>query len=131
VTNVIRFTAVALAAALSAPQAARAADGNAAAGQKLFIQCRACHTVAAGAAHGVGPNLNGVVGTKAGSKRGYVYSSPMAKSGVVWNNASLDRFLTRPSAMVPGTKMAFAGVAAQKTRADIVAYLATLKAPRR
>ena len=104
------------------PQPAVAA-GDPVFGGKLFIQCRACHTVGAAERNGIGPNLNGIVGRKAGTRDGYVYSPAMAKAGIVWTPANLDRFLAKPSAVVPGTKMAFAGVAAQKGRDDLVAYL--------
>ncbi|MET0364049.1 MAG: cytochrome c family protein, partial [Sphingobium sp.] len=112
--------------ALASPQTGFAA-GDAATGQKLFLQCRACHSVQEGAPSGVGPNLSGVVGSKAASQVKYSYSPAMAKSGIVWTTDSLNQFLTRPSALVPGTRMAFAGVVAQKGRDDIIAYLATLK----
>lgn len=104
--------------------------GNAATGAKLFLQCRACHTVGAMPST-IGPNLNGVVGSKAGSAPKYTYSPAMAKSGLVWNWATLDKFLIKPTAVVPGTKMTFSGVAAPQARADIIAYLATQKGPRR
>ena len=111
--------------------AGEAPAGNPAVGQKMFLQCRACHTVAANAPHSIGPNLNGVVGARSGTRKGYNYSQAMAAAGLVWNAKTLDRFLTRPSAAVPGTKMAFAGMAAPKARADMIAYLATLRASRR
>lgn len=97
-------------------------------GGQLFLQCRACHTAAAGGAQGIGPNLAGIVGAQAASRPGYPYSPALTKSGLVWTAATLDGFLTRPSQMVPGTKMAFAGVADAKARAAIIAYLTTLKA---
>lgn len=112
----------------AAPQAAPA--GDAAAGGRAFVQCRACHNVGAKEGDSIGPNLAGVVDAKAGSRHGYAYSPAMAKSGLTWNAATLDRFLTRPGAVVPGTRMAFAGVAAPKTRADLIAYLTTLKGKR-
>lgn len=117
-------------ATMSVSQAAVAA-GDAAAGSKLFLQCRACHTVGAADRSGVGPNLNGVVGAKAGAKAGYTYSPAMTKAGLIWDQKTLDAFLTRPTSVVPGTKMAFAGVANPKSRADLIAYLATLKAAKR
>ena len=112
---------------LAAPHAAIAA-GDAAMGGKLFLQCRACHTVGAAEASGIGPNLSGVVGAKAGTRAGYVYSPAMAASGLVWTPTTLDAFLTRPMTLVPGTKMAFGGVANPKGRADLIAYLSTLQA---
>lgn len=111
----------------SGPSYAQANKGDAAVGARLFLQCRACHTVGAKDKSGVGPNLAGVVGSKAGTKLGYSYSLAMTKSGIVWTPPMLDAFLIRPTAKVPGTKMAFAGIAAPKARADMIAYLATLK----
>ncbi len=119
-----------LAAALLVPQAALA-QADPARGGKLFLQCRACHTVAPADRNGVGPNLNGVVGAKAAAKPGYAFSPALSKSGIVWTNAQLDAFLKRPSAVVPGTKMMFAGIAAPQNRADIIAYLVTLKPAKR
>lgn len=113
------------AATLGAPQIATA--GDAALGGKLFIQCRACHTAEAGKPNGVGPNLSGIVGRKAATRAGYAYSPAMTNAGFVWNAANLDAFLTKPSARVPGTKMSFVGVGNPKNRADIIAYLGTLK----
>jgi cytochrome c len=126
------FLALASLTTQAAAAPASAADvGDAAIGSKLFLQCRACHTVTPGEPNGVGPNLNGVVGAKAGGRPGYVYSTAMQKSGLVWDTATLDAFLKRPTSVVPGTKMTFAGVAAPKARLDLIAYLATLKAGRK
>lgn len=126
--NFLRLAAV-TATALALPQAALAA-GDAVNGGKLFAQCRACHTTGAGERNGLGPNLNGVVGAKSGTRAGYAYSPAMAKANLVWTPATLDKFLTRPSALVPGTKMAFAGVAAAKSRDDLIAYLTTFPGKR-
>ncbi len=120
------ITAAALVPALLAAQASQ--TGNATHGGQLFLQCRACHSVDRGAASSVGPNLAGVVGRKAASLPGYDYSAVLAKSGLTWTPETLDSFLKRPSADVPGTKMGFAGVASPQARADIIAYLATIKA---
>ncbi len=124
--------AAALSAALTlaASNPAQAA-GDPVMGGRLFLQCRACHTVGPAENSGVGPNLNGVVGAKAASRAGYSYSPAMAKSGLVWTPATLDTFLTKPSALVPGTKMPFAGVASPKSREDLIAYLATLQGAQR
>lgn len=124
-------TRIVLALAIAAASAPALAAGDAAMGAKLFLQCRACHTQAAGDRNGVGPNLNGIVGAKAAQREGFVYSAPMAASGLVWTPANLDKFLTRPGALVPGTKMIFGGIAAQKARDDVIAYLGTLQASKR
>ena len=99
---------------------ARAQD--AAAGKRAFIQCQACHALSPGGSK-VGPPLNGVVGRKAASVKGYAYSAPMAKSDLVWDAATLDRFLARPSAAVPGTKMIYAGMPDAARRQALIAFL--------
>ena len=112
-----------LALALLAARAAHAQD--AAAGAMAFLQCADCHSP--GSSDGIGPGLKGVVGRRAGSKAGFVYSDSMAKSSVVWDAAALDRFLAAPLTALPGTSMAYPGNADAKERADLIAYLLTLK----
>ena len=102
--------------------------GNAATGAKLFLQCRACHTVAPGAPHTVGPNLAGVMGSKAATRPRYTYSPALQNSKLSWDKPTMDAWLTRPSKLVPGNKMAFGGMANPQARADVIAYLTTLKA---
>jgi cytochrome c len=114
-----------LATALLAPPAL--ASGDASKGQSLFVRCAACHTAQQGAPNRMGPNLFGVVGRKAGTLAGYSYSSAMAKSGIVWSSDTLPHYLMGPSGVVPGTKMAFAGLASSQQANDMAAYLATLK----
>jgi cytochrome c len=104
------------------------AGANPARGGKLFLQCAACHSVAPGAANTVGPNLSGVFGAKAAMQAGYSYSPALAKSGLIWDATNLDAFIKRPTQKVPGTKMTFGGLADPAARADLIAYLATLKA---
>ncbi|MGA1797206.1 cytochrome c family protein [Sphingomonas sp. 4RDLI-65] len=125
-----RIGIIAAIACVALPQAASAA-GDPVFGGKLFLQCRACHTPGPGERNGIGPNLNGVVGAKSAVRPGYVYSPAMKKAGVTWTAANLDNFLTRPSAVVPGTKMAFGGIANPTNRAAVIAYLTTLKPPAR
>jgi cytochrome c len=102
------------------------AGGDPVRGGRLFLQCRACHNVDQNGPNGVGPNLWGVVGAKAGSKSGYHYSESITASGLVWTPAKLDEWLTQPTALVPGTHMAFQGVSSAESRRDIIAYLSTL-----
>lgn len=99
------------------------ADGDAAAGAKVFAQCSACHTVGAGAQNSVGPVLNGVVGRAAGTYPGYRYSSTMRKSGLTWDEATLQRYLKGPDQVLPGTKMAFPGIASDADLANVIAFL--------
>ena len=98
---------------------------NAAAGGMAFQQCAECHSP--GSSDGAGPGLKGVLGRRAGSKEGFIYSPAMKKSAVVWDDATLAAFLADPRAVVPGTTMAYAGDEDAKERADLVAYLKTLK----
>jgi cytochrome c len=109
-------------AAASAP-AAGAPD--AAAGGMAFLQCSDCHSTGSG--DGVGPGLRGIVGRRAGSRAGFKYSPAMGKSTLVWDAPTLDKFLADPKAVVPGTSMDFPGVQDAVERANLVAYLATLK----
>jgi cytochrome c2 len=105
--------------------AALAADAKL--GQQTFrAECGVCHQGGPDDGEGgQGPDLNGVVGRKAGSVPGFPYTSALKSSGLVWTQADLDRFLTDPSKLVPGTAMPIS-VPDTKTRQDLVAYLATL-----
>jgi cytochrome c len=85
--------------------------------------CRTCHVTNEGD-HRLGPSLYGVIGREAGSAPGYNYSSAMADAGFVWDEASIDRFITNPEAVVPGNNMKpFTGIADSEERAKIIAHL--------
>lgn len=116
--------AAAPAAAASPPFASL--KGNAAAGEKVFAQCKACHVTDKGV-NRVGPSLFGVVGRKAGTVPGYNYSTANKNSGVTWTPDTLYTYLENPRKFIPGTKMAFAGIKNPQQRADLIAYLATFK----
>ena len=103
------------------------AAGNAGTGEALFNRCAICHSNAKGAANRMGPNLFGVVGRKAGSVAGFSYSTAMKKAGFVWTVPKLDAYLADPQKVVPGNNMPLAGISDGQQRADIAAYLATLK----
>lgn len=111
---------------VAAPKAFADLKGDAAAGEKAFIQCRVCHALEANKG-GVGPTMHQVVGRTAGSLPGYAYSAAMKQSGLTWTGPELYRFLEAPMQVVPGTKMAFAGLPDAQKRADVIAYLETLK----
>lgn len=100
-----------------------AAAQDAAAGEKLFTQCRACHQIGEGAKNAVGPELNGIVGRKSGSAPDYAYSDANKNSGITWDAAALKEYLKDPKKKIPGTKMIFAGIKDDKKLDDIVAYL--------
>ena len=109
---------------LSATSAAHAA-GDAVAGKVAFDnQCAACHTTVIGK-NGFGPSLAGVTGRKSGTLAGYAYTPAMTHANLTWDAATLDQFLTNSAAKVPGTSMPVE-IADEKTRADTIAYLATL-----
>ena len=93
-------------------------------GQRRFATCRSCHTLTEGGASMTGPNLHGLFGRKAATHGTYKYSDALKASGITWDAASLDKWIENPREVVPGTKMAFAGIKDPKDRADLVGYLA-------
>lgn len=109
--------------ALAMPCIARA-DGDAAAGQAVFEKtCKGCHTIGRAAQHAFGPELNGLIGRKAGSMPGYKYSDEMQASGIVWSEANLTAFIAAPTDVVPGTRMHFWGLSDPQKVADLLAWL--------
>ena len=96
---------------------------DAAAGEKEFFVCRACHQIGAGAKIAIGPVLNGVVGRKAGTYPGYSYWDANKNSGIVWTPEELDKYLTSPQTVVPHTKMIFPGLKNPQQRKDVIAFL--------
>lgn len=112
------FAAIALSA-----WAAAANAGDPAAGEKVFLKCRACHQIGEGAKNAVGPVLNGVVGRKAGTYPGYSYSEANKKSGLTWDEATLKEYLKSPRTKVPGTKMIFPGLTKEEDIDNVIAYL--------
>ena len=92
-----------------------------------FSQCSSCHAVQAGS-NGIGPSLAGVFGAKAGHLGvAYKYSDALLASGLTWDEAALDEWLTMPSKKVPGTKMVYAGMADPAKRKELIEYLKTLE----
>jgi len=124
----VHLVASAIAAGLSTahaadPPASPPVGGDAVRGKALYQACQACHSVDD---NDLGPRHRGVVGRHAGSIADYNYSSALKSSGITWDPTTLERWLTNPSALVPGTKMFFKIDDAQ-SRADIIAYLEELK----
>ncbi|HLV07789.1 MAG TPA: cytochrome c family protein [Croceibacterium sp.] len=109
------------AAARTAAAATAAASGPVAE-PASFAVCKACHSVEPGK-NGIGPTLAGVWNARAGHVSGFDYSEALLDSGLVWNQANLDKYLLDPRGVVPGTKMAFAGVKDAAKRQEIIDYL--------
>ena len=106
----------------AAPPAVAVAP-TAAMGEQVFKRCVACHTVDKGGRNGIGPNLHGVVGAAVAAKPDFSYSGAMKAKGGVWDEAALDAYLKSPMKDVPGTRMAFAGVADDADRKALILYL--------
>ena len=123
---VAAFAAVVALPIVATPAAAQMPAGNAAAGEKVFAQCKTCHVAEKGV-NRVGPSLHGVVGRKSGIAPGYKYSAANLKSGVTWTAPVLFKYLEAPMKFMPGTKMAFAGLKKPQDRADVIAFLSTKK----
>jgi cytochrome c2 len=120
--------AAVLGAALVWSTSAYAEEGNAEHGKTVFQQCKICHAVGPGAKAGVGPEQNNLIGSTAGSRPGFNYSTAMKEAGqkgLVWSPENLNKFLENPKALVPGTKMVFAGLKNAQDRADVIAFLET------
>ena len=101
------------------------AEGDAANGQRVFAQCRACHSLTDGQ-NRVGPHLARLFGREAGAVEGYAYSAALKNSGVVWDDDSLDSHLAQPKDFIPGNKMGLVfprGVPDAQDREDLIAYL--------
>ncbi|MBU2381697.1 MAG: cytochrome c family protein, partial [Alphaproteobacteria bacterium] len=99
-----------------------------AAGEAAFARCKACHTITAGGANGIGPNLYGVVGGPVMHSAGFAYSDALSAHKAEapnWGYDELDAFITAPARYVPGTKMSFAGIRDTQTRINLIAWLRT------
>jgi cytochrome c len=114
----IALTLVALCAPLT-PALAQ----DAAAGEKVFTQCRACHQVGESAKNVVGPVLNGLIGRKSGTVPGYNYSDANKNSGITWTEQEFHDYIQNPKAKIPGTKMVYAGLKDEQRIKDLTAFL--------
>ena len=100
--------------------------GDAASGEKVFLACKTCHSPEAGK-NMVGPSLHAIQGRHSGEIPGYTYSAANKGSGIVWSDEKLFQYLENPQRVIPGTKMSYTGVKDPQKRADVIAYLNTLK----
>ena len=98
------------------------ASGDPAKGERVFKNlCSACHSLSS---HSTGPALGGLPGTNISSQEGFNYSSSLsAKATLKWTDGNLDKWLKSPAEFAPGNNMAFAGLASQGDRANLIAYL--------
>ena len=121
-----RFLALGAVLAMAPVAGAKAQAGDPAAGQRVFNQCSACHTINQGGPNRVGPNLHGVVGRKAASVEGFRYSAAMRQKGEegwTWTEENLRPYLRNPREVVQGTNMAFPGLRNDQQLNDVIAYL--------
>jgi cytochrome c2 len=121
--GVLALTAIAWASTAGAesPEGGKVEDGA-----DVFKKCRACHAVGVDAKNRVGPQLNGIIGRKAGTVEGFNYSPANKEAGakgLVWTKEELMKYLLNPRAHMPGNRMAFAGLKDAQDRRDVIAYL--------
>lgn len=116
--RVVLFSAVLLALPV---QAARAQD--AAAGERVFAQCRTCHQIGETAKNAVGPQLNGLFGRKAGTAAGYSYSNAYKALDKVWSEENFTVYIKDPRGVTPGTKMVYPGLKDETQIKNLIAYL--------
>ncbi len=93
------------------------------AGRRVFAQCRSCHTIEAGGANRVGPNLHGIIGRASASAAGFNYSDALRGANFTWDSEHIEQWLANPQSFLPGNRMAFAGVREPTQRRDLIAYL--------
>ena len=111
---------------MAQPILALIATADAAKGEKIAKACAACHTFTKGGPMGVGPNLYGVVGGPKDHMAGFAYSGALLETGgTTWTYAELNKFLWKPKAYAPATKMSYAGLKKPEDRAALIAFLRT------
>jgi cytochrome c len=96
---------------------------DAAAGEKVFVVCKTCHQMGETAKNTVGPVLNGIMGRKAGTYPGYVYSDANKNSGLIWDEPTFREYIKDPKAKIPSTKMIYAGLKDEQKINDLLAFL--------
>ncbi|MFC5069055.1 c-type cytochrome [Flaviflagellibacter deserti] len=98
---------------------------DAAAGEKVYAACRACHQVGPTAKNGVGPTLNGLFGRVSGKVAGYAYTEANKTAHLTWDEPTFTEYIKNPKAKIPGTKMTYAGLKDDQKIKDLIAYLHT------
>lgn len=117
-----RLIAFSLACGIALTLAGQATAADPAKGKRVFNKCKACHSLKPGKRK-IGPSLFGVFGRTSGTAKGFKFSSKMKKAAIVWDEKTIDQFVTKPRKMVKGTKMAFSGIKKAADRANLIAYL--------
>lgn len=123
----LRSTASAPDQSVATPTTPASFNGNVGNGKALFARCAICHKVTKDGGNGLGPNLFGVGGRKAGTVADFNYSVAMKSSGITWTGDKLAAYIADPKGMVKGNRMAFVGLPNQTQAHDVAAYLLTLK----
>ena len=111
-----------IAIALLSVHGAAHAQGDAKRGEKLFEECRACHSLERGAS-GVGPSLHGMFGRRATERDDFRYSPALKRSGITWTPQTMDTFIADPQKTVPANRMPYSGMPDARDRADLIVYL--------
>ncbi|MET1757133.1 cytochrome c family protein [Novosphingobium sp. RD2P27] len=111
--------------AAEVPIATLLASADVAKGESVFAKCTSCHTINAGGANGIGPNLHGVVGKPIAQHPGFAFSDALKSKGGNWTFEAMNEWLKSPKAFAPGTKMTFAGLSKAEDRANLIAWMNT------
>jgi len=127
IRHVVAAGSLFLVVASTAQAQATTDDPSIARGKRLFLQCSSCHANAETTVVKIGPNLKGVFGRHVASQPGYAYSAALKSQSFDWDDVMLDRWLTAPNEVAPGTTMAFIGLPSVEDRKAVIAYLRTLR----
>ena len=99
------------------------ASADVAKGENVFKKCTACHSIEAGGAAGIGPNIHGIMGQPIAKRAGFAYSGALSGKGGAWDWDAMNAWLLAPKKFASGTKMTFAGLSSPEDRANVLAYL--------
>lgn len=119
----ISFAIIAITSAAGVLAHSPAIAQDAAAGERVFVQCRTCHMIGENAQNRVGPPLNGLFGRQSGTMPGFRYSQANQNANIVWDDETFARYIRNPREVIPGTTMVFAGLRNNQQIADLIAYL--------